>query len=179
MKRFLKILLADNKEIIHQTTVDYLSDSGHSVDRFHDGDAVLAAIEKQEYDLALIDIRIPNMDGFSLLNSIRDIRLQMPVVVITGYEDMDLALQALRLGAVDFLMKPVKLLELDAVLEKCFRVYSFVDQSMQDADEPTIIDGDEPRERERAKRPMFSKLLLLICLLVPLVLVVSLSLIHI
>ena len=174
MERFLKILIADNKEIIHQTTVDYLRDSGHNVDRVHDGPAVLAAIEKHEYNLAFIDIRMPDMDELSLLSSIREIHSKMPVVVITGYEDMDLALQALRLGAVDFLMKPVKLLELDAVLEKYFRVYSFIDQSMQDADEPIIMDYDEPQERKRAKRPVFSKLLLLICLFVPLLLIVSL-----
>jgi PAS domain S-box-containing protein len=174
MERFLKILIADNKEIIHQIIVDYLRDSGHSVDRFHDGDAVLAAIEEHEYDLALIDIRMPDMDELSLLNSILEIRSRMPVVVVTEYEDMDLALQALRLGAVDFLMKPVKLLELDAVLEKYLRVYSLIDRSMQGADEPTAMDCDEPQERKIAKRPVFSKLLLLICLLVPLVLIVSL-----
>lgn len=174
MERFLKILIADNKEIIHQTIVDYLRDSGHSVDRFHDGNAVLAAIEKHEYDLALIDIRMPDMDELSLLNSILEICSQMPVVVITEYEDMDLAIQALRLGAVDFLMKPVKLLELDAVLEKYFRVYSFIDQSIQDAGELIVMDHDESQKRKRVKRPVFFELLLLICLFVPLVLIVSL-----
>jgi len=174
MKRFLKILLADDKEIIHQTIVDYLRDSGYSVDRVHDGSAVLAAIEKHEYDLAFIDIRMPDMDELSLLSSIREIRSKIPVIVITEYEDMDLAIQALRLGAVDFLMKPVKLLELDAVLEKYFRVYSFIDQSVQDADEPTKMDPGESQERKRVEHPMFSRLLLLICFLVPLLLIVSL-----
>ena len=121
MERSLQILLADNGEIFHQTIADYLRDSGHSVNRVHDGSAVLRSFEEHDYDLALLDIRILEPGTLSLLTRIQETCPEMPVAVITGCQDMDTAVQAMRLGAVDFLANPVKLLELDAVLEKSVR----------------------------------------------------------
>ncbi len=165
MKRLLKILLADNEEVIHQTIADYLSDSGHSVDRVHDESATLTAIEEHDYDLALVDLRMPDMDGPSLLSNIREIRPNVPVVVMAGYEDMDVVLQALKLGATDYLTKPVKLLELDAVLEKSVRIHKLMSQPTQDTDTPQI-DHDEPKGRKKVRDTKFSVLLIATCLFV-------------
>lgn len=131
MKRSLQILLADNGEIVHQVIADYLQDSGHSVDRVNNGCAALEAVEERYYDLALVDVCIPNVDKLSLLTGIREICPEMSVVIITGRRDMNLAIQAMRHGAVDFLTKPVQLLELDAVLEKAVRNRALVVQCMQ------------------------------------------------
>jgi DNA-binding NtrC family response regulator len=64
---------------------------------------------------------MPGLDGFDLLFKAEALRPEMPVVMITGHADMEMSIQALRRGAADFLPKPVKLTELDAVLEKCLR----------------------------------------------------------
>ena len=121
-ERSLRILLADDEEIVHQTIGDYLGDTGHRIDKAYDGNGALKSIESRDYDLALIDLKMPGMDGMSLLIRIRQIRSVMPVVIITGHGTMESVIQALRLGAADFLTKPVKLLELDAVLEKCLHI---------------------------------------------------------
>ena len=131
MQRSLQILLADNEEIVHQTIADYLQDSGHRVDRTHDGCAALKAVEKREYDLALVDMRVLDIDEFSLLTGMRETRPEMPVIIIIGCGDMDSAIQAMQHGAIDFLAKPVKLLELDAALEKAVRHRSLIVQCMQ------------------------------------------------
>ena len=112
----LNILLADDEDIIHETIGGHLTESGHSVNDVFDGLAALKAIKEGEYDLALFDLQMPGMDGLSLLAKVREIRPEMSVAIITGHGNMDVAIQALRLGATDFLTKPVKLLELDAVL---------------------------------------------------------------
>ena len=112
----LNILLADDEDIIHETIGGHLTESGHSVNDVFDGLAALKAIREGEYDLALFDLQMPGMDGLSLLAKVREIRPEMSVAIITGHGNMDVAIQALRLGATDFLTKPVKLLELDAVL---------------------------------------------------------------
>lgn len=80
------------------------------------------SIEAREYDLALVDVRMPGIDGFRLLARAEELHCHTPVVIITGHADMEMAIQALRQGAADFLPKPVKLTELDAVLEKCLRL---------------------------------------------------------
>jgi two-component system response regulator AtoC len=120
--RKLKILLVDDEEIVHQTMGDYLRDSGVDVVSKYDGRDGLDAIDSTEYDLTLVDIRMPRMDGLSFLEEALKVRPDLSVVIITGHGSMEIAVQALRLGAADFLTKPLKLLELDAVLEKAMRL---------------------------------------------------------
>ncbi len=163
MERLLKILLADNEEVIHQTVADYLSDSGHSVDRVHDESAILTAIKEYDYDLALVDLRVPGMVSPSLLSNIREIRPEMPIVIMAGYEDMDVVLQMLKLGAMDYLTKPVKLLELDAVLEKAVRFHELISQHTQDKETPQI-DDDGSKKRKKIKDTKFFVLLIATCI---------------
>ncbi len=114
----LNILLAHNEDIVHKTIAGYLRDSGHHVDKVYDANVALKAVQRCNYDMVLVDIRIPGMDDLFLLARLREIRPQMPVIIITENCNMDMMVRALHLGATDFLTKPVKLLELDAVLEK-------------------------------------------------------------
>ena len=118
----LRILLVDDEEIVHQTLSPYLRDSGHEVDNARDGNKALRLIEAKDYDLALIDVRMPGMDGLFILSRISEMRPELSSVIITGHGNMEMVIQALRLGAADFLTKPIKLLELDAVLEKSTRI---------------------------------------------------------
>ncbi|MGA1842196.1 MAG: sigma-54-dependent transcriptional regulator [bacterium] len=118
----LRILLIDDEEIVHQTLSPYLQDSGHEVDNVREGLKAIELIKAKDYDLALIDVRMPGMDGLSLLSKISEIRPDLSSVIITGHGNMEMVIQALRSGAADFLTKPIKLLELDAVLEKSVRL---------------------------------------------------------
>ena len=122
MEAELQILLVDDEPIVHQTIGDYLLEWGHQVADANSAAAALQMASRQEYDLALVDVRMPGMDGLSLLARLQEAYPEMEVVIVTGHGDMDMAVQALRLGATDFLNKPVKLRELDAVLEKAQRV---------------------------------------------------------
>jgi DNA-binding NtrC family response regulator len=124
MKDSLHILLVDDEEVVHQTLCDYLHDLGHVVEGAHEGHTALKMLKDNYFDLALVDIRMPGIDGMSILEKIPEIRPEMPVVIITGHGSMESAIHALRLGAADFLTKPIKLLELDAVLEKCVNLYT-------------------------------------------------------
>lgn len=120
--RPLHILLADDEEIVHQTIGDYLRESGHRVDDVRDGRAAWDAIQSQSHDLALVDVRMPGMDGLALLSEAGQLFPDLSVVIITGHANVEIAVEALRLGAADFLTKPIKLVELDAVLEKSIRL---------------------------------------------------------
>ncbi|MBN2374156.1 sigma-54-dependent Fis family transcriptional regulator [bacterium] len=118
----LNILLIDDEEVVHQALSPYLRDSGHDVDNARDGINALKLIEANDYDLALIDIRMPGMDGLSVLSRIGEMRPELSSIIITSHGNMEMVIQALRLGAADFLTKPIRLLELDAVLEKSKRI---------------------------------------------------------
>lgn len=118
----LNIILVDDENVVHQTLTPYLNDCGHKVTNSLHGEDAIKLIGTDDYDLALIDIRMPGMDGFALLDKIHLAQPELSVVMITGHANMDVAIKALRMGAADFLMKPIDLLELDAVTEKSFRL---------------------------------------------------------
>jgi len=124
----LHILLSDDEEIVHQTIVSYLHDLGHRVDAVYDGSVALKSIQEHDYDVAILDEKMPGMNGIDLLAKAQEIRPEMPVIIITGHGTMDTAIQALKLGASEYLIKPIRLLELDTVLEKCARIRSLTIQ---------------------------------------------------
>ena len=122
MENELNILIADDEAIVHKTIGDYLRDVGHKINSTYDGQSALKMIQENEYDLALVDIKMPKMDGLALLDKIQTICPEMSVVLITAHGTVESVVRALRQGAVDFLTKPVKFLDLDAVLEKSIRI---------------------------------------------------------
>jgi len=125
----LRILIADDEEIVRHTLGHYLRELGHEIDEAMDGVQALKKIDKGDYDLALVDVRMPGMDGLTLLGKIRDLNSDTSVVIITAHGNMEMTIKALRLGAADFITKPVKLFELDAVVEKSLRVRSLQQQA--------------------------------------------------
>jgi two-component system, NtrC family, response regulator AtoC len=120
--RALKILLVDDEEIVHLTITPYLRDLGNMVDVAYESAGALKLLEQNDYDLALFDVQMPGIDGLALLGKLQELRPELSAVIISGHGSMEMAIQALRLGAADFLAKPIKLLELDAVLEKAARL---------------------------------------------------------
>ena len=112
----LRILLVDDEEIVHQTIGEYLDDCGHQVDTAMDGHQALRAVEQEEYDVALVDVRMPGMDGLALLARAREVRPEMVVIVITGHGDPEMERQVRELGATGFLIKPISLRQLDSLL---------------------------------------------------------------
>jgi DNA-binding NtrC family response regulator len=145
----------DDDETIQNSLSRYLIKSGHSVEKAHDGSKGLAMIEQNDYDLALIDMQMPGMDGMSVVSKAREIRPELPAVIITGHGSMDLAIQALRKGAADFLTKPIKFLELDAVIEKAARIrelYLKENRLRQNIARIQIKDDDRERGRRMIAR---------------------------
>ncbi len=118
----LNILIADDEAIVHTTLGGYLKDMGHIIESVHDGDHALKMIEKNDYDIALVDFKMPGMDGLQLLKRAQKLKPELSVVLVTAHGTMKTVIQALRLGAADFLIKPVKLTELDVVVEKSHRL---------------------------------------------------------
>ena len=116
MQHTLKVLLVDDEEIVHLTLGDYLTDCGHVVDKALDGAQALRSIEAADHDLVIADVRMPGLDGLTLLERVRDKNSELPVIMITGHGDVDMQDEAVRMGATGFLLKPIKLLQLDELI---------------------------------------------------------------
>jgi DNA-binding response OmpR family regulator len=102
----MKILLIEDEVKLGQFLCNGLAEAGHVCDHFTDGSKGLEVALTDDYDLIILDLMLPNMNGFEILNSLRDFRNQTPVLVLSALSDADMVIQALDLGAVDYMRKP-------------------------------------------------------------------------
>ncbi|MBU0482857.1 MAG: response regulator, partial [Proteobacteria bacterium] len=120
----MRVLIVDDELEICQRLQRELQKEGYEVEYTTSPVGVLEKLKNAEkearaYALLLLDLRMPRVDGLSLLKEIREARLDLDVVIITGYGDEDKAIESIRLGAVDYLPKPISL---DALHTVVFRV---------------------------------------------------------
>ena len=116
------ILIADDDNAIRRTLELHLGDEGYVVRTASDGHEAIAMAGLQDVNLMLLDLRLPGFDGFEVLKNIKEKRPDLPVIMITAYDDMATAIESIRLGAIDHLGKPVNLDHLDEIIEKVFEM---------------------------------------------------------
>ena len=106
-----KLLIIDDERGIRNTLREILADEGHEVDVAENGKQGLEMATAKAYDLIFSDIKMPEMDGIELLSALKqgEDAIDTPIVMITGHGDVETAVQALKLGAYDFLLKPLDL----------------------------------------------------------------------
>src|SRR4051795_3715434 len=114
----LRILFADDEAHLRDLMQMELPRMGHEVTVCPDGASALRALEKGSYDAALLDLRMPGMTGIEVLGKLRQLNPDTQVVILTGHATVDTAVQALRLGAFDYLTKPCKWAELEVLLSR-------------------------------------------------------------
>ncbi|MBT4360597.1 MAG: sigma-54-dependent Fis family transcriptional regulator [Candidatus Marinimicrobia bacterium] len=105
----IKILIIDDEKNIRLTLRDILEDEGHHVLEAGTGEDGLALLKNENVDLVLLDVRLPGMDGIEVLKGIREIDETLDVIMISGHATVGTAVDALRIGAYDFLEKPLSL----------------------------------------------------------------------
>jgi DNA-binding NtrC family response regulator len=113
------ILVADDEPGVRESLAEVLRDAGYTVTAAADGTAALAAIEGQEFAVVITDLRMPGADGLAVLKRAREVAPQTVVLVMTAHASVETAVEALRDGAVDYILKPVIF---DDVLAKVERV---------------------------------------------------------
>ncbi|WP_429819405.1 sigma-54-dependent transcriptional regulator [Ensifer sp. B1-9] len=113
-----RVFLVDDDRDLLKAAADWLTISGFSVDTFHRPEEAFQLLARQEPDVVVTDVRMPGIDGMTLLNSIVRQRSDVPVVLITAHGDVSLAVQAMKQGAEDFLEKPYDAERLLSVLDK-------------------------------------------------------------
>ncbi len=111
-----RILLVEDRESLRRMIALALEGQGHQVTAAADGEAGIAALEAAEFDLLLSDLKLPGCSGLDVLAAARRLRPGLPVVVMTAYGTVAAAVEAMKLGAADFLEKPVDLDELDRLV---------------------------------------------------------------
>ena len=106
MKNNIQVLIVDDELIVRESMSNWLMEEGYSVDTASDGNDGLKKIQSKTYDLAIFDIKMPGMDGIELLRKTKEIYPDIPILVMTAYASIDTAVQAIREGAYDYIVKP-------------------------------------------------------------------------
>ena len=127
-----RILIAEDSSQTRQQLKTLLeADGAFQVDTADDGAAALQALDQQAYSFFLTDLRMPKLDGLELIEAVRERQLAVTVIVLSGHGSIDQAVRAMRLGAYDFLTKPIDLDHLRLVLERATRERGLRDEVMQ------------------------------------------------
>ena len=115
-----RILVADDEEIVIQSCLRVLSGGGFQVDAARDGLEALRAIDENGYDVLILDIKMPKMNGMEVLQRVKEAHPDIDVIMITGLHEIETAVQAMKLGAFDYLPKPFEPEELELVVARAF-----------------------------------------------------------
>ncbi|MBU0741890.1 sigma-54 dependent transcriptional regulator [bacterium] len=120
------ILVVDDEAGQRETLAGVLRDRGHTVLEAADGAAALALLRRESIDLLLTDMRMPGLSGHELLIECRELKPDVPVVVMTAYGTVDVAVAAMKSGAADFLTKPIDLDQLEIVVDRALATRELV-----------------------------------------------------
>jgi len=110
------ILVVDDEAVMRESLRDWLTDDGYQVEIAEDGEAALEAIARQDFGVAILDLMLPGKNGIEVLRAAKEKRPNLKGIIITAYASVPTAVEAMKEGAVDYLPKPVKLNELEALI---------------------------------------------------------------
>src|SRR3989442_1114172 len=118
MSRAVRVLVADDESRLRELLVRELGRKGHEVEGVGDGEAALARLRERAYDVVILDMKMPRKEGIEVLRELGAFPEHPQVIVMTGFQEVATAVEAMKLGAYDYLTKPTKIEELDIVVRK-------------------------------------------------------------
>ncbi|MDD6307832.1 MAG: response regulator transcription factor [Clostridia bacterium] len=127
-----RILIIEDDKSISEIQRDYLTMSGYAVDCAFDGEEGLAKLRQGGFDLAILDIMLPKMDGFSILETLAEEK-RIPILVVSARDEEFFKIRGLNLGADDYIIKPFSMAELVARVKNRLKVYDKMKDKPKDS----------------------------------------------
>jgi DNA-binding NtrC family response regulator len=112
------VLVVDDEEALRTVLGSELANSGYDVSTASDGDEAISVIQNKKFDLVLLDIKMPNVDGFEVLKFVKKNFPKLKVIMLTGFADLKNAIESKKHGAEDFVSKPYDLVDLLTTIER-------------------------------------------------------------
>ena len=103
------ILVVEDEDIMRDSLVDWFSSEGHTVDAAEDGETALEKVAARDYKAMILDLKMPGIDGLTVLREVRVKQPEVKIVIVTAYPTVETAVEAMRVGAVDYLSKPFEM----------------------------------------------------------------------
>jgi two-component system, NtrC family, response regulator AtoC len=112
------ILIVDDDEGVREILTETLKSAGHSVSGAESGERAVAAVREAPVDLVILDMVLPQVDGLEVLREITTLRPETAVIMITGYASVETAIRAMKMGAVDYIVKPFRMEEVELIVSR-------------------------------------------------------------
>jgi DNA-binding NtrC family response regulator len=116
------ILLVDDEVVFTENMSKLLTNRGYRVQSVNSGDAAIRVMEEEDFDVVVLDLKMPGMDGIATRKEIKKLGLFTQTLILTGHGAIDTALEAIRLGAYDYLTKPCEIDDLVTKIEGAWKV---------------------------------------------------------
>ncbi|HMA53768.1 MAG TPA: sigma-54 dependent transcriptional regulator [Acidobacteriota bacterium] len=116
------ILIVEDDPLVRKTLASQLAKKGFDVAVAETGEGGVAAFAESPPDLVLLDVRLPDIDGLEVLRRIRERNRRAVILVMTAFDDMKTTVEAIKLGAFEYLVKPLNMTELELAIDKAFQV---------------------------------------------------------
>ncbi len=149
----VSILIVDDEESVRLSLFNWFREEGYEVGIAKDAFEALAALDKSPWDIILLDVRMPGMSGIELQRRVRELHKEMIIIIMTAFASVDTAVQSLKEGAYDYVVKPFNPEELSHMVRNAAERISLREenselrQSMQQLSGPEEIIGDSPQIR--------------------------------
>ncbi|BBM85185.1 response regulator [Candidatus Uabimicrobium amorphum] len=128
----MRILLVDDEPLSRKATAQFLEEElGHDITECEHGLEAKDVLRDNKFPLVISDLRMPHMDGLELLKHVKQVSANTDFVVITGHGDLDTAIKALRLGAYDFIRKPIDVEELAASISRSMERQALINENYE------------------------------------------------
>jgi DNA-binding NtrC family response regulator len=118
MGKEISILVVDDEEVVRNSLVDWLQEDGYHVEAAENGFKALEMIREKPWDVAMVDLKMPKMDGLEVMEKAKQINSEMQVVIMTAYATVHTAVQAIKMGAYDYLIKPCEPEEISMLIQR-------------------------------------------------------------
>lgn len=120
MIRPIRLLIVDDEKRFAETLSKRLTARGLYVDCVHSGPDALKLVQTKPFDVALLDVRMPGMDGLEVLREVKKLQPLLQVILLSGNASINAAVEGMRLGALEYLLKPANLEDVLAKIEEGF-----------------------------------------------------------
>ena len=125
-----RILVVDDEEIVIKSCLRILDSDDYQVEAVQDGREALRKIEENHYDVMILDIMMPSLDGLEVLRRVKETHPNVDVIMITGLSQIDTAVQAMKLGAFDYISKPFEPDELKMVVQRALERRRLLEENL-------------------------------------------------
>ena len=112
------ILIVEDETVMRESLRDWLKDAGYEVETVDEGEGALQRIGEKEFGVVVLDLRLPGRDGLEVLKEARARRAQVKGIIITAYPSVETAVEAMKMGAIDYLAKPLDLNNLEKLIRE-------------------------------------------------------------